>query len=136
MLRTQGQQWEIVKEDGWAELPNELLAKVLELQAGQEGGLRFSKTSATVRLVCAAWKAVYDALVTRLVLTRETTDDAMGMLVRRFPAVVSVEMKNRHGETLALTDEAMRAVSSLPALTSLNLTGCNVAADGLRAVIK
>ena len=31
--------------------------------------------------------AVHDALVTRLVLTRQTTDAAMGMLVRRFPAV-------------------------------------------------
>jgi hypothetical protein len=135
MLRTQGQQWEIVKEDGWAELPNELLAKVLELQAGQEGGLRFSKTSATVRLVCAAWKAVYDALVTRLVLTRETTDDAMGMLVRRFPAVVSLKMKYAYGAAAALTDEAMRAVSSLRALTTLHLTDCEKVSDeGLRAV--
>jgi hypothetical protein len=37
-----------------------------------------------VRLVCAAWKAVHDALVRLLVLRGKTTDDAMGMLVRRF----------------------------------------------------
>ena len=44
-----------MKEGGWAELPDELLAKVLELlqAAGQAGGLGFSQTSATVRLVCA-----------------------------------------------------------------------------------
>ena len=42
-----------------------------------------------MRLVCAGWKAVYDTLVTRLVLRRQTTDEAMGMLVRRFPAVVA-----------------------------------------------
>jgi hypothetical protein len=55
--------------------------------------LGFSQTSATVRLVCAGWKAVHDALVRRLVLRRETTDEAMGMLVRSFPAVVSLEVK-------------------------------------------
>jgi hypothetical protein len=39
---------------GWADMPDELLAKALELlkAAGrQEGGLGFSQTSATVRLV-------------------------------------------------------------------------------------
>ena len=46
-----------------------------------------------MRLVCAAWKAVHDALVTRLVQTRQTTDEAMGMLVLRFPAVASLEVK-------------------------------------------
>jgi hypothetical protein len=51
------------------------------------------QTSATVRLVCVAWKAVHDALVTRLVLRRQTTDEAMGMLVLRFP-VVSLEVND------------------------------------------
>jgi hypothetical protein len=51
-------------------MPEELLAKVLEAARWQKGGLRFSRASATVRLVCAGWKAVYDALVTRLVLRR------------------------------------------------------------------
>ena len=41
----------------------------------------------------ARWKAVHDALVTRLVLRQQTTDEAMGMLVLRFPAVVSLEVK-------------------------------------------
>jgi hypothetical protein len=41
-------------------------------------------SSTKVRLVCAAWKAVHDALVRLLVLRGKTTDDAMGMLVRRF----------------------------------------------------
>jgi hypothetical protein len=43
--------------------------------------------------VCAGWKAVHDALVMRLVLRRETTDEAMGMLVRCCPAVASLEFK-------------------------------------------
>ena len=78
---------EVAAEDAaqsdWAELPDELVEKVLEMleAAGQsepqEGGLGFSRTSATVRLVCAAWKVVHDALVKRLVLSSWTTDEAM-----------------------------------------------------------
>jgi hypothetical protein len=63
-----------------------------------------------VRLVCAAWQAVHDALVMRLVLKRQTTDEAMGMLARRFPTVVSLESKGEYGVTVALTDQGMRAV--------------------------
>jgi hypothetical protein len=75
---------------------------------------------------------VHDALVRRLVLRRQTTDEAVGMLVRSFPAVVSLEVKwVRSG----LTDEAMRAVSSLPALKSLDLRACpKVSADGVQAL--
>ena len=98
-------------EGGWADMLEELLAKVLELlqAAGwQQGGLGFSQTSATVRLVCAGWKVVHDALVRRLVLRWQTTDEAVGMLVRRFPAVVSLEVKGANSVSV-LTDEALRA---------------------------
>ena len=37
---------------------------------------------------------MHDALVTRLVLTRQTTDEAMGMLVLRFSAVASLELND------------------------------------------
>ena len=90
---------EVAAEDAaqsdWAELPDELVEKVLELlqAAGrsepQDEGLGFFQATATMRLVCAAWKAVHDAMVKRLVLIRKTTDEAMGVLVRLFPAVVS-----------------------------------------------
>jgi hypothetical protein len=102
------------------------------LQA-EEGGLGFTQASATVRLVSAGWKAVHDALVTRLVLRRQTTDEAVGILVRRFPAVVSVEY--RGGGWRVLTDVGLRAVSSLRALTSLDLRYCNkVTAAGVQAL--
>ena len=121
--------------NGWADLREELLAKVLLQAAGQEGGLGFCQASATMRLVCAAWQAVHDALVMRLVLRRETTDKAMGMLVLRFPAIISLKIKVPRGKRAALTDEGMRAVSSLPALTSLDLTDCDkVSNAGMRAV--
>jgi Rad3-related DNA helicase len=101
----------------WAGLPDELvekvLAKVLELlqAAGQAGGVGFFPSSATVRLVCSGWKAVHDAVVTRLVLRRETTDEVMGMLVLRFPAVVSLEYKWITGGN-ALTDACLRSLRS------------------------
>jgi hypothetical protein len=44
----------------------------------------------------------------------------MGKLVRRFPALASLELPSVHGASAALTDKGLRAVSSLPALT-LNL---------------
>ena len=43
----------------------------------------------------------------------------MGILVRRFPAVVSLEVKGE--ERRVLTDKGLRAVSNLTALKSLNL---------------
>jgi hypothetical protein len=92
MLRAQRRR-ETVTEGGWAELPDELVTKVLaKLQAE---GFGFSEASATVRLVSPGWKAVHDAPVTRLVLRRETTDEAVGILVRRFPAVASLEYSTR-----------------------------------------
>jgi hypothetical protein len=97
---------------GWADMPEELLAKVLEVAGWQEGGLEFSRASATARLVCAGWKAVYDALVRRLVLRRDTTDEAMGMLVLRFPAVAIAGVQGRH---LGRVDGRRAASSEQPA---------------------
>jgi hypothetical protein len=54
----------------------------------------------------------------------------VGMLVLRFPAVASLEYKGWR----VLTDERMRALSSLPALTSLDLACNGVTAEGLRVV--
>ena len=129
---------------GWAELPDELVEKVLEqLQAaGQsepQGPFGLSQATATVRLVCSGWKAVHDAMVKRLVLRLETTDEAVGMLARRFPAMVSLEFKYKSGGPLwgVLTDQGMLAVSNLTSLKTLNLTYCvKVSDQGMRAVIK
>jgi hypothetical protein len=55
------------------------------------------------------------------------------MLVLRFPAVASLEYKGWR----VLTDELMRAVSILPALTTLDLARCReVTAERMRVVIK
>jgi hypothetical protein len=133
MLRTLAQRRrDMVMGSGWADLPVELLEQVLELL--QAGGLGFSQATATVRRVCAAWKTVHDALVTRLVLRGQTTDEAMAMLARRFPALMSMGFKSEYGDN-ALTDQGMRAVSSLTSLTCLNLTSCQkITNEGMQAV--
>jgi hypothetical protein len=140
-----------VNKGGWAELPDELVAKVLELlqAAGrsapqvstdwrvqpQAEGFGFSPASATVRLVCSGWKAVHDAVVTQLVLSRKTTNKTMDMLVRRFPAVIALQVKGAPGCVAALTEKGLQAVTSLPALTSLDLSDCVKLTDkGVRAV--
>jgi hypothetical protein len=75
------------------------VAKVLQ---PEEGGLGFTQVSATVRLVCAGCKTVHDALMMR----RQTTDEAVGMLLRRFPTVASLKYKGN--EWRLLTEEALQ----------------------------
>ena len=141
MPRTRSQRLrEPMEEDEWAGMPEELFEKVLEaLQPDgpskpEDGGLGFSRALAAVRLVCAAWKTVHDAMVTRLVLSPQTTDEAVGKLVRRFPTVVSLEVKSGGGVAV-LTDQGLRAVSSLASLTFLDLRySYKVTDEGVRAV--
>ena len=67
-------------ESGWAELPEELLTKVLEALLS---GVRL-RTEAGVgarpRLVRSGWKCRHDALVMWLLLRQDATDE--GALVR------------------------------------------------------
>jgi hypothetical protein len=144
MPRTRAQRLrETMTDDGWAGMAEELFEKVLEVlqpdgpSKPQDGGLGFSQTLAAVRLVCAGWKKIHDAMVTRLLLRYQTTDEAVGMLVLRFPAVVSLEVKGggAWAQPAALTDKGMLAVSSLASLTFLALTYCrNITDEGMRAV--
>jgi hypothetical protein len=123
-------------------LPDELwakvLAKVLEFEQSAPcwDGWSGSKDSAAVRLVCSGWQAVHDAMVKRLVLKKKATDEGMGVLARRFPAVLSLDFNlNRFGEENELTDEGLKAVSGLTSLTSLFLCGSYAVTDvGMRAV--
>ena len=74
---------------------------------------------------CAGWKAIHDAMVTRLVL-RHAGEAIPG---------VAVELKGEYPQGTRLTDKGLRAVSHIRALTSLHLSGCSRVTDkGLRAV--
>jgi hypothetical protein len=121
----------------WAELPKELLGMVLgmvleKLQQGPlAGGVKGSKH---VRLVSREWRDCHDALVTRLTVPWRTNDEGMWLLVRRFPAVVSLAMKYDVWPC-DLTDEGLKAVSTLARLTSLDLHGCpKVTHEGVEAL--
>jgi hypothetical protein len=118
------------------QLSEELVSKVLEAMqpAGQDGSWGFSRAFASVRLLCSQWKAIHDAMVTRLLLRPVITDEAMRMLVQRFPAVVSIKIKGDGWGVGMLTDQGLRAVSILPALTSLNISSWQVSDEGVRAV--
>jgi hypothetical protein len=68
-------------------------------------------------------------------VSSKTTDKGMWLLVRRFPAVVSVEVEYIGLLTHLLTDEGLRAVSSLTGLTSLDLSFClKVTREGVEAL--
>jgi hypothetical protein len=121
----------------WAELPKELLGMVMEklqppgrvspLAGGDWGGFEGSKH---VRMVCSGWRNSHDALVTRLTVRYMTTDEGMWLLVRRFPAVVSLEVKGAdYYHRAVLTDEGTRALSSLTGLTALSLSLCKKVTD-------
>ncbi len=82
---------------------------------------------------------VVRAMVMRVVVRRAggepATDETVFMLVGRFPAITSLEFKlvSNHAWNV-MTDEGMRAVCSLTALTTLDLAWC-VLVSGLRALI-
>ena len=81
-------------DNGWEDVLEELFEKVLEAlqpagwRSPQDGGWGSLRPSGVAVGVENMWRAVHDAVVTWLVLIRQTTDEAVGMLVRRFPMVV------------------------------------------------
>ena len=100
--------------------------------AGDWGGVEDSRY---VRLVCSGWRDSHDTLVTRLTVSGTTTDEGMRLLVRRFPTVVSLEMKGDHAHLCSVTNDGLRELSRLTGLKSLNLSHCsNLTDKGLRAV--
>jgi hypothetical protein len=109
-------------ESGWAKLPVELLRKML--QAAEQCARRRwgrCKASATVQLPCSGWKCRHDALVMRLLLGQDATDEGAGVLVRRGGGSLDLKCCCFN----ALTDKGMLALSSLMLHTrgSLELQG-------------
>jgi hypothetical protein len=96
--------------DGAAGRASEEGARGAAEQCAPQDGGGGCKASATVRLVCTGWMSRHDALVMRLLLRLFATDEGAGVLVRRFPAVASLDLKCYCFH--ALTDEGMRAVST------------------------
>ena len=111
----------------------EIVLKTLGLSGEKVATKR--ERSWAVRLVCSGWRRVHDSQLTHLVVKPPTPDAGVIVLVRRFPAVVTLDFKGDFKHQPKLTDEGLRAVRSLPALLCLNLTYCNKVTDkGMRAV--
>jgi hypothetical protein len=79
--------------------------------APQDGGWG-CKASARVRLVCSRWKCRHDALVMRLLLRQDATDERTCVLVRCGGGSLDLKCYCFN----ALTDEGMRVVSRRTAL--------------------
>jgi hypothetical protein len=56
--------------------------------------------------VCSGWKAVHDELMRQLRPNTKITNEAMGLLVRRFPAVTTIDLT----QCFSVGDDALRAV--------------------------
>jgi hypothetical protein len=140
-------------EEGWGNLPEELLTKVLE------DGLGWAReVSRAVRLVSRRWQVIHDGNCTTarasvddngwaaltdaalmqvsdklprlrcldLTKCREVTDEGLAAALNSHPTLTSLTLSLCYG----VTDECMRRVSSsLPMLTSLDLSECRGLSD-------
>jgi len=104
----------------WAELPEELLLKVLD-----DGLQRSRRESAAVRLTCPRWKRIHDEGWKTLQLHQSATDGAVSTLCAQLPALTKVDLR----WASSLTDDTLRAVAALTALSQLKLTGCSELTD-------
>jgi hypothetical protein len=137
-------------ENGWAELPEELLTKVL-VQAVEQctpqdggwgtgaGGACRCKASATVRLVCSGWKCRHDALMMRLLLRKDATDERADVQVRRgggsldlkcFCLILLDTRYAPYNSTALSTSSTSRTASWSPPTTAIN-SSCGSAAPPL-----
>lgn len=116
--------------EGWGRLPSELLLKVLR------DGLGWQRASScAVRLVSRRWRQEHDSSCPTVQARGRVTDERLQLLCGNFPSLATL---NLDGHSAAVTDEGMKAVSKLAALTSLNLR-CyfakgKVTSEGLRAI--
>ena len=109
-------------ESGWAELPEDLLLRVLEL-------LRWTRRdSGAVRKSCQRWRAAHDAGCKSLGLRRSVPEAMICVLCGRMPALTSLNLVG----VQSFSAEGLRVVGGLTALTDLNLEATNVTNLGLR----
>jgi Leucine-rich repeat (LRR) protein len=110
---------------GSATLPDELLLRVLE-HVMLWGGEKWWRGG--VRRVSRTWRALHDGACTWLHLRNGMTDEGMHALCGRLPALKTLDLRG----VKSLTADGLLAVGGLTALTSLNLSSCNVTDAVLR----
>jgi hypothetical protein len=99
------------EEGEWAELPEELMLMVLDRLDWE------LRESAAVRLTCLRWRNIHDGGCKTLRLCYRVTDEMVGALCARLPALTEIELISR-----SLTDEGLEVVAELTSLTHLDLT--------------
>lgn len=87
------------KAVGWAEMPEEMLERVLRLLLGGTSHQRTHtrrRISGALRSVCAAWRRIHDALLTSLYVPPPTPDAGVRALARRFANVTALNFKGEY----------------------------------------
>jgi Leucine-rich repeat (LRR) protein len=125
MAHTRAQRQLVTTEEGtdseWADLPEELMLKVLD-------ELRWWLDSRAGRGTCRRWRAMHDASCKRLQVRDGVPEEVICSLCGRLPALTRLYL----GGVKSLTTEGLRAVGGLTTLTWLSLYNSNVTNVGLR----
>ena len=108
----------------WERLPDELLLRVLEhvMMDPEDGELEWC---GAVRGVSPRWRAIHDAACTWLRVLNGVTKEGMHMLCGRLPTLSLLSLR----EVTSLTEDGLRAVGGLTALTRLHLSSCSNVTD-------
>jgi hypothetical protein len=125
MARTRAQRQLVAVEEGtdsgWADLPEELMLKVLDREWTR-------RDSGAVRGTCRRWRAMRDASRKRLRVRDGVPEEVICSLCGRLPALTILDL----GDVQSLPTEGLRAVGGLTTLTWLDLGDSNVTNVGLR----
>jgi len=109
----------------WERLPDELLLRVLEHVMLRSRGVRVNQWCGAVRGVSRQWRALHDAACTWLRVLNSVTDEGMHAMCGRLPALTWLKLAG----VKSLTEDGLRAVGGLTALTRLHLSSCSNVTD-------
>jgi hypothetical protein len=125
MAHTRAQRQLVTVEEGtdseWADLPEELMLKVLDREWTR-------RDSGAVRGTCRRWRAMHDASCKTLSVRDGVPEEVICSLCGRLPALTTLYLY----DVQSLTTEGLRAVGGMTTLTWLNLDYSNVTNVGLR----
>jgi hypothetical protein len=111
----------LVAVSNWAELPEDLMLRVLEI-------LRWkAREMCAVRGSCRRWRDIHDPSCKRMRVRDGVSEKVLCSLCGRLPALTSLVLEGVQGLTL----DGLSAVGRLPSLTYLTLHSSNVTNAGL-----
>ena len=99
----------------WGRLPDELLLRVLERVMRKDGQKK--RWCGNLRGVSRRWRALHDGTCQQLQVRNSVTDEGMHALCARLPTLTYLILR----EVSSLTEDGLRAVGGLTALTELYL---------------